>query len=263
MRGPYSRIRWSSRTKVAKGRDRVRLLAIEVEEIAVRRGSGSPDVEDLLGQPAQVLDQADLEHARPRPQLADGQGRHGLVGRDEPHEPLPVQTAVALPDQLQRHRVHAGRAGQVPRGELRQLEVIPLREVVADAPGLGLDEVEVVQQPLGRWRHRLAPVHVLGHHPVGLPKHAGVVLETPDQGPCTLTGAPGEREAGGEALRALLEPLQAQQLAAKRLLGSVAAARAHAVDQASQRHSTLPLAARPRPVRRTPPVARTCVVVAG
>ena len=99
------------------------------------RGRRRARFERLLRQPAQVLDEGELQHARPGPQLADGQRGHRLVAVHEAHELLPVQAAVAVTDQLHGHGVDAGVARELARGELGQLAVVAGREVPADVPG--------------------------------------------------------------------------------------------------------------------------------
>ena len=75
--------------RLGQGRDGVGVVrGVEAGQGGVGRGPPLPAVEDLLGQPAQVLDQGQLQHAGPGPQLADGQGRHRLVGGHEAREPL-------------------------------------------------------------------------------------------------------------------------------------------------------------------------------
>ena len=80
---------------------------------------------------------------------------------------------------------------------------------------LGLDQVEVVEQPLGRGRHGLAAVHVVGQQAVRLAQRAGVVGDA-----AVVAAAAGARsrrdlDLGGQVARVVLEPLDVQQLAAQ------------------------------------------------
>jgi len=65
---------------------------------------------------------------------------------------------------------------------------------------------------------KLSPVDVLGHREVGLPQDAGVVVEA-REGVARVSARRGiDGEAGGQRLRPLLEPLDAQELVAEGLL---------------------------------------------
>ena len=76
--------------------------------------------EQLFGQAAQVLDERQLQHARPCPQLADRQRRDALVAVQKLDELLATQAAVAVADQLDRDGVDARLTGVLTRGERRQ-----------------------------------------------------------------------------------------------------------------------------------------------
>ena len=89
----------------------------------------------------------------------------------------PIEAAVGVADQLQRHGVDPRHAGHLARRELGQLAVVPPRQVVPHAADLGLDQVEVVEQPLGGGGEELAAVHVVGEDAVGVAQHPGVVVE--------------------------------------------------------------------------------------
>ncbi len=206
--------------------------AADLGQKAVGLQTRVPALERFVRQSPQVLDEGELEHAGPGPQLADGQGRHRLVGGHEAHELVPVQAAVGVADQLQGHGVDPCDARHLPRGQLGQIRVVLARKVVPDAPDLGLDEVEVVEEPFRRRGDELAAVDVVGEDAIGLAQHAGVVLQAREERAGLAARIAGQREAGGEGLRPFLQALDAQELGAQRLLGLRAAA---APDPAQQR----------------------------
>ena len=70
--------------------------------------------EDLFRQPPEVLDQRQFQDARPGPELTDGERRDRLVAVHESDELRPVQPAVAVPDELERHRIDPGVPGPLP-----------------------------------------------------------------------------------------------------------------------------------------------------
>ena len=131
----------------------------------------------LFRQTPEVLDESELQHARPGPELADGQGSDGLVAVDEAEELRSVEAAVAMTDELDGHRVDAGVTGVLARSELGQLAIIASGQVLLDVPDLGRHEVEVVQEPLGGGRDLLALVHVVRQDSVPVAQNPGVVLE--------------------------------------------------------------------------------------
>ena len=90
--------------------------ALEAGEAAIRLEAARAALDQFLGEPAQVLDQGELEHAGPRPQLADREGCDGLIGVDEPVQPVSVESRVAIAEQLDGHGVDACRAGELARG---------------------------------------------------------------------------------------------------------------------------------------------------
>ena len=59
----------------------------------------------LVGQPPEILDQRELQHARPRPQLADRQRRDALIAVQEDAELVTIDAAVAVAHQFDGHRV--------------------------------------------------------------------------------------------------------------------------------------------------------------
>ena len=154
-----------------------------------------------------------LGHAQSSPIVS---GATVWIGEDEAREPLRVEPPVAVPDQLQRHRVDARLARELARGELGELLVVAGREVVAHGARLRLDEVEVVEEPLGRGVDGVTPADVVGQDAVGLAKDPEVrVQPRPDVVPAR-PGVARQREDAGQGLRALLEALEAQELAPER-----------------------------------------------
>ena len=90
-----------------------------------------------------------------------------------------------------------------------------MRKVPPHFADLGFHQVEVVEQPLRRRGDRLAAAHVLGQGLVGAAQDAGIVMQPREEAmraaPRTARQRVGRREHPG----ALLEVLDAQQLAPK------------------------------------------------
>ena len=109
-------------------------------------------------------------------------------------------------------------AGERPVGELRQLAVVAGRQVVADLADLLLDEVVVVEQPLGGRRDGAPFADRVGDGAIGGEQHARVVAEARPRASGRAIGPRGDALGRGQALGVLLEPLDAEELRADRLL---------------------------------------------
>ena len=193
-----------------------RMAVLQPRESEVRLQACPAPCEHSVGQEPQVLDQRELEHAGPRPELADRQRRNGLKGEDEAREPVCIEPSVAVPDQLERHRMDAGLARELACRELRQLPVVPDGEVVPHGARLRDDEMEVVEKPLGGRRNGDALVDVVSEATVGRVQDADVRVQPWQHVVPTRTRGRYQRQAGGERLRSLLEALEAQELAPER-----------------------------------------------
>ena len=86
---------------------------------------------------------------RDRPELADRQRLHVLVGAHEAAQHLGVEVAVGVGDEGPGEAEHARIAGERTVGQLRQLPIVAGRQIGADFANLPFDEVIVVDQPLG------------------------------------------------------------------------------------------------------------------
>jgi hypothetical protein len=192
---------------------------VDPGHVGVGRATGRARGERVVREAPEVLDERELQHARPRPELTDGERGDRLEGVQPAHELGAIEPAVAVADELNRERVDAGAPRLLAHGELGQLAVVAAGEVLANVPDLGGDEVEVVEEPLGRGRHELAPVHVAGERAVRLAQAADVVLEAREHAP-RRPSRRVHREPGRERARPLVEALHAEELVPERLLGS-------------------------------------------
>ncbi|MNO61713.1 hypothetical protein D3C76_523680 [compost metagenome] len=174
-------------------------------------GAGLPRAVDLLGQPAQVLDEDDAQGDRDSPQLADGQGLHTLIGGDEVPQHVGIEVAVGVGDEGPGQAEDARVAGERPLGQLRQLAVITGRQVLTDFADLLFDDVIVVQQPFGGGHYAATALQFGGARPVGRQQYLGVVPQACVQRQHIRRRG---RDPLGEsqALGMLLEPLDAEQL---------------------------------------------------
>ena len=179
-------------------------------------------LEHRVGEPAQVLEQSELQHARPRPDLAESQGHHGLVGDHEADDPIDVDPSVALVNDLLGHGVDPRDLRSVARLELRKLCVVTARQIVPRLANLGFDEVEVVQQPLGRGLDQVAAASIVGEDPVGLAQARRVVARPTGEIIDSPAPMPRQHMAGCERPRALLERLDAEGLRSRWLIGAAA-----------------------------------------
>jgi hypothetical protein len=122
------------------------------------------------------------------PQLADGERRGALVGEDEALERLGVKAAVGVADDFEREGVDARVTFEGPGREFREFVVVAARQVFADLAELLLDDVEVVEEPLGGGRDRAVLADGVGQRAVGLDQHAAVLLGARQQLPTPAGG---------------------------------------------------------------------------
>ena len=101
-------------------------------------------------------------------------------------------------------------------GQAGELPVVGAGQVPLDVAGLGLDQVEVVEQPFGRGRDGVALVHVLGDQAVGLAQAGHVRVEAAQ----VLPGAAPPRRTRSrmesrQLARTLLELFDSEQTAGR------------------------------------------------
>ena len=188
-------------------------------DVVVGLAAGGAAGEQFLRQAAQVLDQRELEHARPRPQLADGQRRDALVAVEELRELLAIEAAVAVAHQLHGDRINARLAAMLARREGGQRARVGPRQVAADAADLRGDEVEVVEQPVGGGGDEDAAADVVRQRAIGAAEDAHVVFEPRVGVARPMAGIGIDGEDGGERERPFFEPLGAEQLVPQRFPG--------------------------------------------
>ena len=204
-RGAGPDVQFQRRARVAGGEQPVGEL--------LRVGALAPPGADLVGEAAQVLDQDDAQRDGHRPQLADGQRLDTLVGGDVAAQDQRVEMAVGVRDEGPGQPEHARVAGERAARELGQLAVVAGRQVVADLAHLLLDEVVVVQQPLGRRHHAATALEFGGAGAVGGQQHPGVVVQSPLQGQ-DGRGMVRDGLGRGQGLRVQFQPVGAEQLLA-------------------------------------------------
>ena len=176
---------------------------------------GAPGPQDALGEDAQILQQRQLEHQGPGPQLPQGERRDRLIGLDEAGQPLDVDAPVAVTDELEGHGVDADPAGVFARSDGGQLRVVALGKIVAKRAALRFEQVEVVEQPFHRGVDGLCASHVFGELSVGGAEHPQVLLEAQDQVGADSRGL-REGETARQRTGTLFEALEVQKLAPER-----------------------------------------------
>ncbi|MNI41268.1 hypothetical protein D3C73_955180 [compost metagenome] len=172
---------------------------------------------DLLHQAAQVFNEHDPEGDGHGPQLPYGQGLHALIGEDEAAQDFGVEVAVVVGDEGPGDAKDPGVAREGAGGELGQLTVVTAGQAAADLVELGLDQVIVVEEPLGRVGQIMTQLELGGAAPVGAREDCLVGLEPQMQG--------GHRDGGrrhrlrlGQGSGMEFQPLYAEQLFTNGLL---------------------------------------------
>ena len=93
----------------------------------------------------QVLDEHDSQCDRNRPQLADRQGLHALIGVHETTQRFDFETTVTVCDTGPRDAEDTGIADERTVGELRQLPIEARRQIAADFADLLFDQMVIVE----------------------------------------------------------------------------------------------------------------------
>ena len=203
------------RVQDLRERDRT-VAALEAGPDLVRGAASLPPREKAVRKAAEVLEQRQLQDAGPGPQFADRERRHGLIRLQEARQALEIEAPVSRADQLDRHGIQPRRPRVLPRGELRELLVIARGQVLAHGPGLGLEQMEVVEQPLPGGRERLASMDVVREREIRAAQPLHVPLEAVEMGPAAPLRLARQREVGREGHRALFEGLEAEDLPEQR-----------------------------------------------
>ena len=200
-------------------RRRINRVAADAEHV-VREGVGllarGAPPHDRLRHAAEILDEHDPDRDRDRPELADRERLDTLVGVDEAAQRLGVQAAVGVRHERPRQAVDARIAPMGAVGELGQLAIEAGGQVVADLAELLLDDVEIVDEPLGRRRDGPLLADGAADRAIGRAQDTAVVVDALQQ------ALPARRAAedglgGGQALGVLLEPLDPEELRPDRL----------------------------------------------
>ena len=109
-------------------------------------------VHDQFGDASEVFDQHDPERDRDRPEFADRQRLHFLIGAHEAAQHIGIEVAVGVGDEGPGEAEHPRISGERAVGQLRQLPIIAGRQSGADFANLPFDEIIVVDQPFSRRR---------------------------------------------------------------------------------------------------------------
>ena len=132
---------------------------------------------DAAGGAAKILDEDDAQRDRHRPQFADRQRLHRLIGIDEFAEEIAIEATVGVGDIGPGHTEHPRQPGERTGGQLGKLAVVARRQIAAHFEYLLLDNVIIVENPLGGRRYRLAVLHGGGDVAVGGEQHPLVVAQ--------------------------------------------------------------------------------------
>jgi hypothetical protein len=129
----------------------------------------------------QVFDQGKAKHDRNRPQLADRQRLHRLIGIHEAPEAFIVDAPIAVRDDFQCKHVDTRYAVRIVLRKAGQLAVIALGQMSLRNANLLFDQIVVVQQPLTRGRNAAITLGSGGERLACLQQHACILIEPLEQ----------------------------------------------------------------------------------
>ena len=195
--------------------------ALEAGPDLVRGAAPLPPREKAVREASEILEQRQLQDAGPGPQLADRERCHGLIRLQKTRQALEVEPSVPGTDELDRHGVQPRRPGMLAGSQLREFAVVAWGQIVANGSGLGLEQMEIVEQPLRGGRERLTSMDVVGEREVRAAQPFHVPLEAVEMGPAAPFRFARQREVGRQRRRAFFERFKAEDLPEER--GSVPA----------------------------------------
>ena len=137
--------------------------------------AGGAALHDALGQAPEILHEHHPQGDRDRPEFADRQRLHALVGTYEAVERLGLEAAIRVRDEVPGESEHAWVALKRPFGELGQLAVEPGREIFADLAHDVVDDVEVVDEPLRGGSDRALLTNHAGERSIALEQDAAAL----------------------------------------------------------------------------------------
>ena len=209
-----------ARRQPTQGRHRgLRALGAEAQQAVgdpIRRFTGFPAAHDLLREAAEVVDEEDPQADRDRPELADRQRLHLLIGHHHAPQALRVEPAVRVGDIRPGEAHDAGEACKMALRELRELVVVVSGQVVADLAELLVDDREVVDEPFGGGGDGAFVLDRASQNAVRLQQDAAVLG---DPGLDGVSPARRIRDllGGGQGLGMLLQTFHAEELGEDRL----------------------------------------------
>ena len=170
---------------------------------------------NALGQAAQVLDQHHTQRGGQGPHLAQVQLARLLVGTQELRQQFLVERAVCVGNKSPRHAVHARQARERFVQEHGQRAKVAARQALVDLLELRFDQVEVVEQPLGRRADVVARRGLCAYVAVRFAQRADVAAQARKEG-CLARQRPFGTVRLAEAAAVLRKTLRAEDLGADR-----------------------------------------------
>ena len=182
----------------------------------VRRPPQGAILYDQPGEAPQILDQDDAQRDGHRPQFADGERLHLLIGVQEARQHVGIEAAVGVGHEGPCHAEDARISGKRPGGELGKLAVIAGRKVGADLADLLLDQMIIVDQPFRGGGDGAALVNGAGDGAIGRQQGRAVFGEPAGQGMAAHM-LRGHRLRPREAAGMLFQPIDTEEFVADRL----------------------------------------------
>ena len=132
-------------------------------------------VGDPAGEAPKIFDQHDTQRDGDRPELADRQRLHFLIGTDIAAQYPSVEATVGMGDKSPRDPEHPRISGERAVQQFRELPVVAERQIGADFADLLFNQMIIVDQPFRRRRDCVPLVDGRRAPSIGVQQRCGIV----------------------------------------------------------------------------------------
>lgn len=201
-------------------RSRLAASANQAVSKRVRFFARRAGVYDSFAKPTEIFYKHNSERDHQRPQFANCQGLNALIGVHKAAEHFRIESAVGVSYESPGDSEYARKSFEVSRFQFRKLFIKASRKVIANFANLFVDNVEVVDEPLGCRSDCMFLLDFLGERAVALEEHSAI-LKYARREAASAPGIVGYFLSSCEALRVFFQSFNTEKFSAYRFLSAV------------------------------------------